>query len=134
MDLSNINVLVLAYLGDSVYETIIRDYLVKSGIANINDLHAAALKFSPAKKQSIYVHDMLERNLLTDLEVSIVMRGRNHKSSHPAKTSTASEYKYATGLEALLGYLYLNGNNDRINEIMKYVLERGNNELSWLWW
>lgn len=130
MDIDNINVLVLAYLGDSVYETIIRNYLVKTGIANINDLHTAALQFSPAKRQAIFIHEMLDKHLLTDDEEALVMRARNHKSAHPTKTSTVSEYKYATGLEALIGYLYLQGNNNRIQEIMKYVLERGINELS----
>ncbi|MDD2377940.1 MAG: ribonuclease III domain-containing protein [Bacilli bacterium] len=119
---SSRNVLALAYLGDSVYEIYIQEYLLNKGIEKVNELQKESVKYVSARGQSKYLKDMMDSNLLTEEELSIVYRARNHKgSSHPKNTDIVT-YKYATGLEALIGWLYLENNQDRIDEIMNYIL------------
>lgn len=118
-----INVLVLAYLGDTIYEDYVREYLIKNGIANVNDLQTASIKYSSAKAQARILKELMDKNFFTDEELSIVKRARNHKGvSHP-KNCDIVTYKYATGLEALIGYLKLENKIDRIDEIMKNILK-----------
>lgn len=116
------NSLALAYLGDAVYEIYIREYLINKGISKVNDLQKAAVKFVSAKSQTMYLTKMIDENILTEEELEIVYRARNHKTkSHPKNTDIIT-YKYATGLEALFGVLYLDKNISRIEELIKYIL------------
>ena len=118
-----INSLVLAYLGDTIYEDYVREYLIKSGIADVNILQTESIKYSSAKAQCEIVKRMMEENFFTDEELEIIKRARNHKSnSHPRNCDIVT-YKYATGLEALIGYLKLENNINRINEIMGNILK-----------
>ncbi|MDD2435066.1 MAG: ribonuclease III domain-containing protein [Bacilli bacterium] len=120
---SHRNILALAYLGDSVYELYIREYLLNKGIEKVNDLQKASVKYVSARGQAKFLNDMLEQGLLTEEELTIVYRARNHKgSSHPKNTDIVT-YKYATGLEALIGWLYLENNSSRIDELMKYIFD-----------
>ena len=124
MNILEINTLVLAYLGDTIYEDYIRRFLIKKGIGNVNDLQNESLRYVSAKGQSNYLEMMIEDNFLTDEEINIIKRARNNNSkSHPKNTDIIT-YKRATGLEALIGYLDLSNNKDRIDEIMNYILER----------
>ena len=120
----DINVLALAYLGDSVYEVYIRKYLIEQGIVNVNELQEAAIKFVSAKGQANYLNLLLEDNFLTKEEIDIVHRGRNHKSHKAPKNTDINTYKWATGFETLIGYLYLDNKIDRINDIIKYIESR----------
>lgn len=122
MNLLEINVLVLAYLGDTIYEDHIRRFLIKKGIANVNDLQTESLKYVSAVNQAVYLKRMLENSFLNDDEINIVMRARNYKTTSHPKSCDIVTYKYATGLEALIGYLDLSNNNERINEIMNFIL------------
>ena len=116
------NVLVLAYLGDSVYEIYIREYLVQKGFAKVKDLQANAVNYVSARAQSKFLHMMIDQQFLSEDELEIVYRARNHKgSSHPKNTDIVT-YKYATGLEALIGYLHLENKLERIQEIMNFIL------------
>lgn len=116
------NILVLAYLGDSVYEIYIREYLIKKGIVKVKDLQSEAVNYVSARKQCEYLKKMLDNNFFNEEEKSIIMRARNHKgSAHPKNTDIVT-YKHATGLEALVGYLYLERKKTRIDEIMKYII------------
>ena len=118
-----INSLVLAYLGDTIYEDYIREYLIKQGIANVNDLQQEAIKYVSAKAQCEILKKLIDSNILTEEELDIVRRARNHKTiSHP-KNCDIVTYKYATGFEALIGYLKLENRIERINEIMKSILK-----------
>ena len=118
----NMNSLALAYLGDGVYELYIRKYLTKKGNYKVKDLQKMAIDYVSAKAQSNFLDKMIKENFLTEEELEIIKRARNHKVlSHPKKTSIIV-YKKATGLEALLGFLELNNNKQRINEIMKYIV------------
>ncbi len=122
MNLLEVNVLVLAYMGDTVYEDYIRKYLINKGIGNVNDLQTESLKYVSAKAQANYVQQMIDNKLLSESELDIVKRARNYKTTSHPKSCDIITYKYATGLEALIGYLYLNNNNNRINDIMNYIL------------
>ena len=117
----NINVLALAYLGDSIYELFIREYLLEKGIAKVNELQKEAINYVSAKKQSEYLMKMIEEGFLKDEELNVVKRARNHKS-HASKSTDIRTYKNSTGLEALIGYLYLTKEKERVNEIMKYIV------------
>ena len=121
MEYKNRNVLALAYMGDGVYEAYIRKHLIDKGIEKVNELQKEATAYVSAKGQAMYLHKMIDNNFLSEEELQIVYRARNHKSnSHPKHTDIIT-YKYATGLEALIGYLYLIENKDRIEEIMNYI-------------
>lgn len=115
-----INSLSLAYIGDAVYELYIRLFLLNCN-KKVNDLQKEAIKFVSAKAQSKYLDSMLTNNFLTDEEVQIVKRARNHKS-HSSKSTDIITYKKSTGLEALIGHLKINNNEARIEEIMKYIV------------
>lgn len=118
-----INSLVLAYLGDTIYEDYVREYLIKKGIANVNDLQTESIKYSSAKAQCEIVKRLISEEFFTEEELEIIKRARNHKSiSHP-KNCDIVTYRYATGFEALIGYLKLENNNERIEIIMKNILK-----------
>ena len=118
----NINSLALAYLGDAIYELYVRKYLINKKIVKVNNLQKEAIKYVSAKNQAKFLTDMMNDNFFKEEEIDIIKRARNHKS-HASKSTDIITYKYSTSLEALIGYLYLNENNKRIDEIMKYILE-----------
>ena len=113
--------LVLAYMGDAVYELYIRSLLVSGHNTQVNKLHKEATTFVKAKAQS----EILEKiyPLLTEEEITIYKRGRNAHSYTSAKNASINDYRRATGFEALMGYLYISGNMDRINELLKKGLD-----------
>lgn len=123
MDVKTINIVSLAYLGDAVYEVYVREYLIRRGIAYVEDLQKNAVKFVSAKSQSKILNFLIDRNFFNQEEIDIIKRGRNYKrSSHPKNTDLIT-YKNSTGFEALIGYLYLENNKKRIIEIFNYILE-----------
>ena len=123
MDIRTINVISLAYLGDSVYEVYVREHLIKMGIALVEDLQREAIKYVSAKSQSKIAKWLTDNNYLNNDELDIIKRGRNYKrGSHPKNTDIIT-YKNSTGFEALIGYLYLDNKIDRLDEIIRYILE-----------
>lgn len=122
MNILEINVLVLAYLGDTIYENYVRKYLINKGIANVNDLQKEAVNYVSAKSQSWYLKKMMDGNFLSNEELDVVKRARNYKTTSHPKNCDIITYKYATGLEALIGYLNLKENIERIDEIMNFIL------------
>ncbi len=117
------NILVLAYLGDSVYEVYIRKFLIDKGLNKVNNLQKEAIKYVSAKGQCELVKTLIEQNVLSKKELEIYFRGRNHKSKHHPKNTDILTYKEATGFEAIIGHLYLQGDIDRITQIINYGLE-----------
>lgn len=117
----DLNSLALAYIGDAVYELIVRQYLISQNICKVKELQKEAVKYVSAKGQHKLLLKMIDTNFFTDEELNIILRARNHKVDHHPKNCDISTYKYATGLEAIIGYLYLNHNYDRIEEIMDYI-------------
>ena len=122
MNLLEVNVLVLAYLGDTVYEDYVRRFLIQKGIGNVNDLQKEAISYVSAKAQANYLQMLLDKNMLQEEEINIVKRARNYKTTSHPKNCDIITYKYATGLEALIGFLDLKHNKERIDEIMNFIL------------
>ena len=122
MDINNMNILVLAYLGDNVYEYYIRRYLINKGIADVNTLQTESTKYVSAKSQKEIVDKLIESNFFTEEELSVFKRARNHKGNRHPKNCDIVTYKYATGLEAIIGYLELNNNRKRIEKIMNIII------------
>ena len=123
MKVVEINSLVLAYLGDTVYENYVRRFLINQGIAHVDELQKQAIKFVSAKSQAFYLQKMIDEKFLSEEELAIVKRARNYKTTSHPKSCDIVTYKYATGLEALIGYLDLNEEKNRISEIMNFILE-----------
>ena len=113
--------LTLAYVGDSVYEVYVRAFLLKNGNLPTNRLHKESIKFVSAEAQSSFMEKL--EPLLTEEEEAVYKRGRNAKSYTVPKHAQLIDYKRATGFEALIGYLYLNKNQERIDELMKIIFE-----------
>lgn len=105
----------LAYLGDCVIEGCVREYLVRSGISHSAELNAKALEFVRASAQAEAVKNILP--VLTDEENTVFRRGRNIGHTNTPKSATPGQYRAATGMEALFGYLHLEKRNDRITEL-----------------
>ncbi len=113
--------LTLAYIGDAIYEIIVRTVLVERGNAPVNSLHKHASKLVKAEAQADAYFRIKE--LLTEEEVSVFKRGRNAKSYTSAKNATIGDYRVATGFEALFGYWYLTGQTERMLSMAKAVIE-----------
>ena len=119
-ELITMSPLVLAYLGDTVFESHIREYLITKNInKKVNDLHKSAVKYVNAKAQATIIHNI--ENQLTEDELRIYKRGRNQKSHTSPKNADIIDYKHATGFEALIGYLYLDKNYERL----EYIISEG---------
>ena len=114
--------LVLAYLGDTVYESYIREHLIRQNInRKVNNLHKLAIQYSKAKAKATIIHELEDE--LTEEEMKIFKRGRNQKSHTAPKNADIIDYKYATGFEALIGYLYLSEDKERLEYIVKKGIE-----------
>lgn len=114
--------LTLAYIGDGVYDIVIRTIVLSHGNAPVNKLHKISSSYVKAQAQMKMFHAMEDK--LTEEEMGVYKRGRNAKSYTSAKNATITEYRQATGFEALLGYLYLMNRFDRILELVNYGFEK----------
>lgn len=116
---SNLPALVLAYIGDAVYELHIRAMLVARGITKVNDLHKEAVKYVRAEAQARLLHSL--EGTLSPEEAGVVRRGRNAKSGKTPKHTEMIDYRYSTAFEALVGYLCLMGNEQRLSQIFEQL-------------
>lgn len=123
MNYNTLNVLSLAYIGDAIYEVYIRKHLIQKGIFKVEQLQKEAVNYVSAKNQAYFLKNMIDNNVFTENEMQIIIRARNHKGNRHPKNTDIITYKHSTGLEAIIGYLYLNNNIERINYIMNYILE-----------
>ena len=123
MNIKEVNVLVLAYLGDSVYEVYVRNFLVNKGIANVNDLQTESIKYVSAKAQAEILKILIEKSYFNEEELSIIKRGRNYKSGRHPKNCDVVTYKYATAFETLIGYWYLDNQKEKIDKMMLEILK-----------
>ena len=120
-DAALLNPLQLAYMGDSVWEMMVRSRLIFQRL-NVHHMHMECVRSVNASAQARYMKLILP--FLSETEVSIAHRGRNTHARHPSpKNQTPVDYAEATGFEALLGYLYLTGNDDRLKEIQDIILK-----------
>ena len=112
---SNLPPLALAYIGDAVYELAVREHLLKSGACKVGELHDKAVAYVRAERQSALVAEI--ETLLSAEELEVFRKGRNAKGSHQPPHASVGAYRRATGLEALIGYLYLRGERERLDRI-----------------
>ena len=120
-DLKTISPLSLAYVGDGVYELMIRERLIGAGNYPPKKLHTAAVALAKAPAQAAAAARILP--LLTEEEQAVFRRGRNANSATMAKHATMTDYRRATGFEALMGWLYLSGQTERMLELIRLGLE-----------
>jgi len=113
--------LVLAYIGDTVYDLFVRTYLILTNDIPVHQLHVKSISFVNAGSQSKTLHDIEEQ--LTEEEQYIVRRGRNAKPGSVPKNADVAEYHWATGFESLLGYLYLSGQEERLCEVLGFAMD-----------
>lgn len=117
-DAINLNPLILAFIGDSTFENFVRERIIRRGTASLpHKLHIEAIRYVKAANQS-YIMEVIE-SLLSEEEAYIYKRGRNMKSMTVPKNAKVVDYRRATGFEALIGYLFLTGEEERLKEIME---------------
>ena len=111
----------LAYIGDAVYELYVRTHIMKDENLPVNKLHKTATGYVKAKAQSDAIHNIEDR--LTEQEIAVFKRGRNAHSHTSAKNADIVDYRHATGFEALIGYLYMTDNKERLNQVLEMSVE-----------
>lgn len=124
VDIRTFSPLTLAYIGDAIYDLIIRTIVVERGNRSANNLHKTTIKYVNARVQAKMIDALEEMQVLSEEEVAVYHRGRNAKSYTSAKNASIIEYRKATGLEALCGYLYLQGLQERMLQLIKQALEK----------
>jgi ribonuclease-3 family protein len=117
MDYKNYNSIALAFLGDAVYEKFIRERIVRHGFVGADRMHKEAVHYVKAAAQEHALRAMMDG--LSETEADVVRHARNHKITSKPKNADPLTYKMATAFEALLGYLYLSGQEERLTEIME---------------
>lgn len=122
-DIRTYSPLALAYIGDAVYELVIRSLVVERANRPVNELHHLTCGYVNAGAQADMLRRLKELDVLTEEEADIVRRGRNAKPYTTAKNATRADYHKATGFEALMGYLYLTGREQRMLELIRIGVE-----------
>lgn len=120
-ELKQLNTTALAYMGDAVYEQFIREYILCKGTADVNKLHRTSTTYVSAPAQAKIIKSLFDE--LTEEEQKLVKRARNRKYHTKAKNADPVTYKWATALEALIGYLYLAGDKQRLTELCERAVE-----------
>ena len=121
-DIRTYSPLTLAYIGDGIFELVVRTVLVERKNTQAEKLHKAATKIVKAETQALLIEAIKEE--LTEEELAVYKRGRNAKAVTRAKNATMSEYRRATGFEALMGYLYLKGDMERMIKLIRLGVEK----------
>ena len=121
MNTKDKNVLTLAYIGDAIYEVYVRKFLINKGLTKVDSLQKKAVGYVSAKSQAKILTTLMNNNFFNDIELEVIFRARNHKSRMPKNTDIIT-YKHATSLEAVIGYLYLDNQETRLNYLMDQIL------------
>ncbi len=116
-DMRELSPLTLAFVGDSVYELFVRCKILSGGSRPAGELHKIAVGYVKAKAQSTAMHEL--KNSLSEEELAIYKRGRNTNIHTVPKNADMNDYRQATGLEALVGYLFITGQNERLDEVLE---------------
>ena len=122
-DYRTFSALTLAYIGDCVFELVVRTVVIHHSKKAVNDLHKKAIKFVKAESQALMIQGLLDEEILTEDEINIYKRGRNTKSHTSAKNASIAAYRKATGFETLIGYLYVTNQMERILALTKAGLK-----------
>jgi ribonuclease III family protein len=128
IDAKQINALALAYMGDAVYETYVRQLLLTKGKIKPNQLHRAATNYVSAKAQAASLKKLFDEDQLSEEEINIVKRGRNAKSGSVPKNTDVQTYNHSTAFEALIGYLFLLNRTERLEELITIIFEQKGKE------
>lgn len=123
VDVNLINGIVLAFEGDAVYSYYVRRHLIFQGKTKPSQLHRLATRYVSAKAQANLIQAMLEAQLLTEKEEDIYKRGRNTNSHTKAKNADIITYRMSTGFEAIMGYLDMMGQKERLEELIRWCIE-----------
>lgn len=121
IDVKKVSTLTLSFIGDGVYDLLVREYLISLSDRPVGELNNEKVKLVNCKSQAESIKKILP--ILTEEETDIFKRGRNAKVNSVSKHSTLSDYHNATGLEALFGYLYLLKKEDRIKELFSMIVK-----------
>ena len=121
-DICSYSPLTLAYIGDGIYELVVRSMIVTDANAPVNKLHKRSSELVKAETQAKMAFYLRDNDILEEEEMRVLKRGRNAQSYTKAKNASVSDYRWATGLEALIGYLYLLDKSDRMLEIISMGL------------
>ena len=121
-NLNTVPTLNLAFIGDGVFDLLVREHLVRSSCAHVGELNKAKVDLVNCESQAAFARELLP--VLSEEEAEVYRRGRNAKVNSPSKHSTLSDYHAATGLEALFGYLYLKGEDARIKELFTLIIHQ----------
>ena len=121
----------LAYIGDGIYELKIREYILEKGYQDVNKLHRYAVKFTSGESQAKIIDFLIQNNELTEEEISYYKRGRNSGHSKNRRSISVISYKKATGFEAMIGFLYLTKQTERLAELIKRIVQIVEEGLAW---
>ena len=121
-DVKQLNSLALAYMGDAVFEQVVREHLIRSGRVRPNILHKEATSYVSAKAQAMIVKEMLDKEFLSEDEQAVLRRGRNAKSGSVPKNTDVITYHHSTAFEAVVGSLYLSGQTERLQEVLHFSI------------
>jgi len=127
--LREIPVVALAYIGDAVYELAVRRYLLERGLRKVDDLHKEAINLVCAERQSQLWTEL--EGILSEEELDICRRGRNAKSGRQPHNVSVGAYRRATGIEALIGHLYLRDDLNRVDQILALLFDEKKGTISW---
>lgn len=122
--LEQLNGVTLAYLGDAVYEVYIREHVLDTGTTKVNELQRMSKQYVSAKAQAALINLMIEEDILSDEELRIYKNGRNAKKYTKAKNTDVVTYHMSTGFEALMGYLDLTKNQERLVELIDWCIKK----------
>ena len=111
----------LSFLGDAVFELMVREYILSKNVVKLNDLQQLTLDFVTAKKQAYFVDILTKKNFFKEEELDVLRKGRNIKTHKSPKNCDIITYKYATAFEILIGYLYIN-DKKRLDEVFNYII------------
>ncbi|GIN58938.1 mini-ribonuclease 3 [Lederbergia ruris] len=123
-DFRQLNGLALAYMGDAVFEVYIRHHLLQKGKTKPHKLHIEATHFVSAKAQAAILKQLLDENFLTEEELAVMRRGRNAKSGTIPKNTDVQTYRHSTAFEAVIGWVYLSNDQERLDEIMEESIRK----------
>lgn len=123
VDYKQLNSLALAYMGDSIYDVFIRRHLLANGKTRPHRLHSEATRFVSAKAQAATLKTLIDQECLKEEELEIVRRGRNAKSGTIPKNTDVQTYRHSTAFEALIGWLYLADERERLREIIDMAID-----------
>lgn len=124
VDVNSYSPLALAYIGDAVYEVMVRTKVMNHGSTQVNNMHKKSAKLVNAGTQAEIIRKLIEDEELTPEEIAVYKRGRNSKSATTARHATVADYRTATGFEALCGYLYLTDSLSRLTVLVSKGLEK----------